>query len=225
MGGMHGFGKVEVEPDEPVFHARWEARVFGMVQSLGRGNIDAGRHSIERVGPIVYLKDGYYGRWLASMMGALLHAGVVTAEELAARIKSPRPAPARALSEQSKSWRPTPHPYTRAVERAPKFAIDQQVVTRNHQPAGHTRLPAYVRCRHGVIVRVHPPMVFPDDNAHGQGENPQHLYTVRFAARELWGDDADPATNLSIDLFESYLEADGAKAKSPRSKRTGKARR
>jgi nitrile hydratase len=203
MGGLHGFGKVEVEPDEPVFHTRWESRVFGIVQSLGRGNIDAGRHSLELLGPVAYLKDGYYGRWLATLLGGLLRAGAITMQELASRIQSPRPLPA---AEQPKRWRPTPHPYTRAIDRSPLFAVGQQVVTRNHQPAGHTRLPAYVRCRRGVIIRLHPPMVFPDDNAHGRGENPQHLYTVRFEAGELWGDAAEPKTNISIDLFESYLE-------------------
>jgi nitrile hydratase len=86
-------------------------------------------------------------------------------------------------------------------------------MTRNHQPAGHTRLPAYARCRRGVVVRIHPAMVFPDDNAHGRGENPQQLYTVRFAARELWGDEGEPACAVHVDLFESYLEPADARTK------------
>jgi nitrile hydratase len=222
MGGMHGFGKVEVEQDEPVFHSRWEARVFGIVQSLGGGNIDAGRHSLERLGPVAYLKDGYYGRWLASLLGTLLAVGVIRPEEMQARLRSPRPlAPAPA----ARGWRPTSRPYTRDVDRPPRFAVGEHVVTRNHQPAGHTRLPGYARCRRGVVLRVHPPMVFPDDNAHSRGENPQHLYTVRFAARELWGDGAEPHTWVHVDLFESYLEPDGRAAAMRRLKSQGAARR
>jgi nitrile hydratase len=219
MGGMHGFGKVEVERDEPVFHTRWEARVFGMVQSLGRGNIDAGRHSLERLGPVEYLKDGYYGRWLATLLRGLLNAGVLTADEIESRMRSPRPSAPRAPS--TKRWHPEPHSYARPVGSSPKFAVGQEVATRNHQPPGHTRLPAYARCRRGVVVLVHPAMVYPDDNAHGRGENPQYLYTVRFAARELWGDQAEPATCVHIDLFEPYLEPAGgrrSKAKRPTSK-------
>jgi nitrile hydratase len=206
MGGMHGFGKVEVERDEPVFHARWEARVFGMVQSFGRGNIDAGRHSIERLDPVDYLKDGYYGRWLAAMMRTLLAHGIVTPEEIEARTKSPRPSARGAPAAEPRRWRPAPHPYTRRVDSPPAFAVGQEVVTRNHQPAGHTRLPGYARCRRGVVVRVHPAMVYPDDNAHGRGENPQYVYTVRFTAGELWGDGAEAATCVHLDLFEPYLE-------------------
>src|SRR4029450_12141898 len=89
MGGLHGFGPVVVEKEEPVFHERWEARVFGIAQSR-RGNIDAARHSIENLGPVAYLQNGYYGRWLASaerMLGAL---GVVTPEVLAARMRALR---------------------------------------------------------------------------------------------------------------------------------------
>jgi nitrile hydratase len=40
-----------------------------------------------------------------------------------------------------------------------------------------------------------------------EGEAPQHLYTVRFEGRELWGDQAEPASQVCVDLFESYLEA------------------
>ena len=97
-----------------------------------------------------------------------------------------------------------------AFNRSPltTHALGDHVVTRNHQPAGHTRLPGYARRRRGVIARAHPAMVFPDDHAHGRGENPQYLYTVRFAATELWGADAERNTVVHIDLFESYLEPD-----------------
>ena len=204
MGGLHGFGKVDVEADEPVLHARWEARVFGMIQGLGGGNIDAGRHSIERLGPIEYLENGYYGRWLGALESGLVEGGVVTAEEIAQRMTAPQPVPS---PSKPASWRPAKRSYIRKVDAAPAFAVGQSVVTRNHQPAGHTRLPAYVRAHRGQTARVHAAMVFPDDHAHGHGENPQYLYTVRFAAAELWGEGAEANSVLYIDLFESYLEA------------------
>ena len=49
-------------------------------------------------------------------------------------------------------------------------------------------------------------MSSPTRNAHGQGENPQWVYTVVFDGREIWGDDADPTLTVSIDAWESYLE-------------------
>jgi nitrile hydratase beta subunit len=204
MGGLHGFGRVEVEPDEPVFHARWEERVFGIVTSLPAGNIDAGRHGLERLDPVSYLQNGYYGRWLAALERGLLARGVLTAGEIEARMREPVPRVTRAAAPR---WKPLPRPsYARAVERAPRFREGEAVRTGNHQPEGHTRLPAYARCRLGEIERAHPAMVYPDDHAHGRGEKPQYLYTVRFAARELWGPEAEPDTAVYLDLFEPYLE-------------------
>jgi nitrile hydratase subunit beta len=218
MGGLHGFGQVPVEPDEPVFHTRWESRVFGLVRSLRGGNIDAGRHGLERLDPVTYLRNGYYGRWFAVLEQTLVSLGVVAPEEVEARMRrrrrtararkaKPRKTTAKDSTEESPVWRPpATKSYAREVERAPIFAAGEAVRTRNHQPPGHTRLPAYARCHSGTIERVHPAMVYPDDNAHERGENPQYLYTVRFAARELWGDAAEPAAFLYLDLFEPYLE-------------------
>jgi len=210
MGGMHGFGRVEVEADEPVFHARWEGRVFGMVQSLGGGNIDAGRHSIERLDPVAYLRNGYYGRWYAALERTLLEFGVVTPEELRARLRGRRRGKAkrpRARRSQSSRWQAPPREsYARDVARPALFREGQEVRTQNHQPPGHTRLPAYTRCRRGTIAHLHAAMVYPDDHAHGRGENPQYLYTVRFDGRELWGEAAESGTAVLIDLFEPYLE-------------------
>jgi len=206
MGGLHGFGAVTVEPDEPPFHEPWEARVFGMVQSLGGGNIDAGRHSIERLDPVAYLKDGYFGRWLAALERTLRDFGILAPGELEERMRqSDRPlAPVRPRG--AAAWKPAPRSYLRPLAAARAFALGQPVKTTDHQPSGHTRLPAYARRRRGAIVRLHPAMVFPDDHAHGRGENPQYLYTVGFAAAELWGDGAEPAAAVHLDLFESYLE-------------------
>jgi nitrile hydratase len=72
-------------------------------------------------------------------------------------------------------------------------------------PAGHTRLPGYVRGHTGVVELIQPAAVLPDTNAHFQGENAQYVYSVRFDSRELWGADAEPFV-ATVELFESYLE-------------------
>jgi len=207
MGGLHNFGEVQVEANEPVFHQRWEGRVFALTTMLGR-NIDQSRHAVERLDPVTSLKDGYYGRWLAALERSLLELGVIARAELDARAAA---APARRTPRAEgakRNRRPAPAPVDRVVDRPPAFSVGQRVVTRNHQPAGHTRLPAYARCRRGSIRRRHAAMVFPDDHAHGRGENPQYVYTVAFAGDELWGPSAEAGTVVLLDLFESYLDAD-----------------
>jgi len=210
MGGMHGFGRVELEPDEPVFHERWEARVFGISALASRrlgGNIDARRHGLERLDPVTYLANGYYGRWLARLERDLVQRGVLRAGELEARLAGGT-APAAPLPELPAPGPAPAHPFLREPGRAPAFRAGERVLTRNHQPAGHTRLPAYARARRGVVERVHPACVFPDTNAHGRGEHPQPVYAVRFAGSELWGEGAEPRSSVCVDLFESYLEPD-----------------
>jgi nitrile hydratase len=210
MGGLHGFGPVEVEVDEPVFHARWEARVFGLsllaMLRLG-GSIDARRHGLERLDPVAYLANGYYGRWFARLERELLSCGVLAPGELDARAAGSR-APAAPPPALPAPAPPAAHPFLREVGRAPAFRAGDRVRTRNHQPAGHTRLPAYARSRRGVVARAWPACVFPDTNAHGLGEDPQFVYAVRFEGRELWGESAEPGTCVHVDLFESYLEPD-----------------
>ena len=205
LGGMHGFGLVVVERDEPVFHAPWHRRVLGMVYQVvgfGWSNIDAFRHGIERLDPVRYLTAGYYGRWLASLETVLIDAGILAPGDVDAVLAGRRPA--------SGGDGAAPHPadgFVRAIDRAPRFTVGDVVRTRTMHPVGHTRLPRYGRGRRGTIVRVHPAFVFPDTNARGDGEQPQYLYTVRFDAAELWGDEAEPGTAMHLDLFEPYLEA------------------
>jgi nitrile hydratase len=207
MGGMHGFGRVVVERDEPVFHARWEQRVLGMtyqIVGLGWANLDAFRHHIERVGPVTYLTVGYYGRWLAAIERLLVEKGVLGAGDVDARIAR---RPVAAPAQTPKPPEPRQPGFIREVSQPPRFQVGQAVRARVASPAGHTRLPRYVAGRHGVVHRRHPACVFPDTNAGGKGEQPQHLYNVRFAGSELWGPHAEAGAALHIDLFEPYLEA------------------
>ena len=212
LGGMHGFGEVGHDPEERGFHAPWEGRVhamLGFVLGLGATTIDGFRHGIERLDPVTYLTVGYYGRWLRSIEAACIEAGVVSHDELALRC--------RALAEgqplePATPWRPPAQvqppasTYARKVCDEPRFRPGDPVRARNLNPVGHTRLPGYVRGRRGSILRSLGGFVFPDTNAHGLGEQPQHLYTVRFDANELWGAAADGPGAVHVDLFETYLE-------------------
>jgi nitrile hydratase subunit beta len=211
MGGMHGFGPVLPEVGEPVFHAPWEGRVLGMNRLMGawrRWNIDSGRHSIERLPPADYLRFSYYEKWLEAMINRMLATGMITPEELASGHKaagtavvSP-PVTAETVPEIVNAT----SSYQRDAGANPRFAAGDRVRARNINPEGHTRLPRYARGRHGVIERDHGAHVFPDSNAHFAGEAPQTLYTVRFTAQELWGETANAADQVSLDLWESYLE-------------------
>lgn len=210
MGGMHGFGPIEIDPHEPLFHAAWEARVRSMM-TLAYGRpyfpVDAMRYGIEQMPPAEYLRASYFERWLASLEYNLAEQGLVTPAELDARTAllreqpdAPLPPPAPALVPPRAPAPPAPTPPPTA-----RFAVGDMVVARNVHPVGHTRLPRYARGKRGVVQRVDGPQTFPDTNAHGRGEQPQVLYNVRFDARELWGEAAEPGGTVALDLWESYL--------------------
>jgi hypothetical protein len=93
----------------------------------------------------------------------------------------------------------------REIDQPAKFALGQRVRTQSFGVPGHTRLPAYARGVVGEIVACHVGWVYPDTNAHGKGEQPQHLYTVAFPGEQLWGDGGEPQLEVCIDLFEPYL--------------------
>jgi nitrile hydratase beta subunit len=197
MGGAHGFGPVVAEADEPAFHADWERRVFALTIALGASgewNIDSSRFAREDRPPAEYLGKSYYELWLAGLERLLAERGVL--ERPPARVLGAGDVEAT-LARGGPASRPAP--------REARFAIGDRVRTRNTHPRGHTRLPRYARGRIGTVELIHGAHVFPDRNAHLEGEDPQWLYTVRFSARELWGTDA--AESVSIDAFEPYLEA------------------
>jgi len=198
MGGVHGFGPVVAEADEPVFHADWERRVLGLVVALGacgRWNIDMSRFARENRPPGEYLSLSYYEIWLAGLERLLADSGLLD-EDAAVRVLSAAEIPG-VLARGFASDRPAPRP--------PRFAVGDAVRTLNLHPSGHTRLPRYARGHVGQIERVHGCHVFPDHDALGD-EDPQWLYTVCFTGTELWGPDADPRSRVSFDAFEPYLE-------------------
>jgi nitrile hydratase beta subunit len=223
LGGMHGFGPVEPEPNEPVFHTEWERRVFALTVStgfLGRWNIDMSRHSRELMPPAEYLATSYYEHWLWGLEHMLVEQGLLSREEIDTRVDAVR---RDAAPPPPREWTPaagvhvigpgdqerllsTGNPFRVDADVPPRFKAGDAVLTRNNHPLGHTRLPRYARAKRGVIDRDHGVFVFPDTNAARRDEKPQHCYSVRFEARELWGPEA-PATELiHIDLWDDYLD-------------------
>jgi nitrile hydratase subunit beta len=212
MGGRtRFFGPLPpIDPDEPVFHDEWEARTFALALLANRVagvNLHAFRHAIERVPEEEYL-SGYYRRWLASAEILLLDSGILAPGAVEAR--------ARRLQGHDVEEPPVPEPHKpsmagggpgnlRALDTPPAFAVGDTVTARADEPAPHNRLPAYTRGRCGTVVALRPAQVFPDTAAEFTGENPQHVYGVRFDSRELWGDDAEPGS-VTLDLYEPYLE-------------------
>jgi nitrile hydratase subunit beta len=211
MGGMDGFGKVEPEPNEPVFHHRWEGRVLAMSRAIGvfrTWTIDTSRYVIELLSPSVYLTSAYYERWFLRNVRLLTERGFIDADEVAAG-RALRPgkslsrgrftlADVERVVRRGSYGRPAPAPA--------RFKVGDRVRVKNIHPTTHTRLPRYARGHVGVIERLHGAHVFPDSAAAGKGEDPQWLYTVRFDAQELWGADADPKLKVSIEAFGPYLE-------------------
>ena len=211
MGGQHGMGPVEYEKDEPVFHAAWEARVYALTRAMGawrKWNLDASRHALELMPPIDYLRMSYYERWFRRLAAQVVQYGFVTKEELEsgqAAPGSPKATPTFTLATSSR-WLTRGIASSQDANVRPLFTVRQRVRARNINPAGHTRLPRYARGKTGVIVRDHGVYLFPDTNAHFQGEKRQHVYSVRFTARELWGEDASPRDSVHLDLWDDYLE-------------------
>jgi nitrile hydratase subunit beta len=210
MGGMHGFGKVEPEPNEPVFHAPWEGRVLAMQRAMtytGEWNIDMSRAAQEGLPPPLYLGVSYYKRWALGMERNLLGKGLVSADELAAGRAMHPPKPVkRTMATSDVSWALTRGKYGRPSTAPARFSIGERVRAKNMHPPTHTRLPRYVRGHVGIIERIQGCHVFPDSVTTGAGENPQWLYTVVFDGRELWGPDSDPTVKVSVEAFEPYLE-------------------
>ncbi|MCV9960953.1 nitrile hydratase subunit beta [Pararhizobium sp. BT-229] len=211
LGGQHGMGPVAPEKDEPYFHAEWEKRALGLTLScgaFGAWTIDESRHARESLPPATYLSASYYEIWTRALETLLKRHGFVSAEELAqGRMLEKGRAPKRILTaDMVPAVLAKGGPCDRPVADAPMFAPGQQVRTKNFNPETHTRLPRYARAKTGIVEAVQGSFVFPDDNAHGKGENPQWVYTVVFDAGEIWGEGADPSLTVSIDAWESYLE-------------------
>jgi len=209
LGGAQGFGPVVPERDEPVFHAEWERRAFALTLAMGATGswtLDASRHARESLPPATYLASSYYEIWLAGLEKLMLACGLVNAAELETGRARESGRPVRVLAASDVGTvLARGGPVDRPARAPARFSVGDCVRARLMNPAGHTRLPRYVRGRPGRIHAVHGVHGFPDTNAHGRGENPTWLYCVRFEAADLWGPDTT-ASAVHLDLFEPYLE-------------------
>jgi nitrile hydratase subunit beta len=211
MGGQQGMGPVVYEKNEPVFHAPWEGRIYALnraIRALRTWSLDTDRHALELMPPVDYLRMSYYERWVYRLEAQIVQYGLVSKGEIesgTADPGSPKAIPAFTLATSDR-WlsRGIASSYDPKVR--PLFKVSQRVRARNINPAGHTRLPRYARGKIGVIVRDHGVYLFPDTHAHFQGERRQHVYSVRFAARELWGEKASALDSVHLDLWDDYLE-------------------
>jgi nitrile hydratase len=219
LGGLDGLGPVKPtrEGEEPYFFADWERATFAMLlpAMLAGINLDEFRHGIEKLHPVDYLSSRYYEHWLHTIERGLIDKGVISEEQLEQRTEQFRrdagaPLPERAdpdqvnkLLEIHRAGAST----KMASDSPPRFDVGDEVVVRNDHPRGHTRAARYVRGRRGVVERVYGSFVFPDTNARREGENPQHVYSVRFEASELWGEHtSEPNHAVYFDLWDPYLQ-------------------
>jgi nitrile hydratase len=212
LGGMHGLGAVEREENEPVFHEEWERRAFAITLAMGfhgKWTLDRSRFMRENRHPADYLQSSYYELWTKGLEALLLENGFVTPEEIAAgRALSPPPpgaappaAPARVADVLRKGAS------ARLADDVPaRFRTGDGVRVRDINTPTHTRAPRYCRGHVGTIERDHGVFIFPDTYALLQGKKPQHLYSVRFDGKRLWGESADGRHTVLIDLWDDYLE-------------------
>lgn len=220
LGGAQGFGPLPLEADEPTFHADWERRALAVTLAMGatgQWNIDMSRSRRESLPPAQYLASSYYEIWFEALLRLLQERGLIDESERAAvdhGVSLPDAASAEASSSPA-ALRVLRADRVAAVlaagsptERAgptPAFVVGARVRARLMNPAGHTRTPRYIRGRPGVVIASHGPHVFADRHAATGEEAPQPLYTVRFAAADLWGADTT-ADAICVDCWESYLE-------------------
>ena len=200
LGGRHGHGAVNPLPEseEPVFHAQWERRTFALTLAtglLGRWNIDESRYARERVAALAYLQNSYYGNWLEGLEKLITEKGL-----LDVRWQGPVPGPEQAEKLLNKG-----SPADMSIPGAPRFQTGDRVRVRKIQTRGHTRAPGYVQGVTGIIAARYGGYVFPDASSAGNRRGEQ-LYSVMFAAQDLWGSEAE-ASEIMVDLWQPYLEA------------------
>ncbi|CAM2188507.1 Low-molecular weight cobalt-containing nitrile hydratase subunit beta [Paraburkholderia sacchari] len=210
LGGMQSFGPIRPDADTAIFHADWERRALAITLAMGavgKWNIDMSRAARESLPPAQYLASSYFEIWFEGLKKLLLDAGLATTEEITSGVSSSAavPVPPVLMASEVAAALRRGSPVDRPAIAEARFAVGDEVLTRQFNPSTHTRLPRYCRGRRGRVIAVHGPHVFPDTNAIGLGEQPQWLYTVRFDASELWGKDTTAAF-VCVDCWEPYLD-------------------
>ena len=211
LGGQMGFGPIEIEANEPNFHARWEERAFAITLAMGATgswNLDTSRFARESLHPVDYLQSSYYEIWLKGLERLCLDKDLITPEELESGQMQVPPHPVKRVLKVADvaGVLAKGGPASRTASAPALFKAGDRVRTLVMHPEGHTRLPRYARGCEGTIEAVHGAHVFPDSNACGEGESPTWLYGVSFKGTDIWGADSDPNLTLRLDLWEPYLE-------------------
>jgi nitrile hydratase len=211
LGGQMGFGPIELEDNEPNFHARWEERAFAVTLAMGATGswtLDASRFARESLPPADYLSSSYYEIWTKGLERLVVTHGLVTGEELkqGKALVDPKPVKQVLKATDVAAVLARGAPVDRPEGQPARFRAGDKVRTKRMHPETHTRLPRYARDVEGMIEAVHGVHVFPDSNAHGTGEQPAWLYGVAFKGTDIWGPDSDPKLSLRLDLWEPYLD-------------------
>lgn len=200
LGGMEGFGRINREEDEPVFHETWQQTSFSLMVAsqaiLGNNNADEYRHAVERMEPMHYLQSHYYERMFTATTTLLVEKGLLDINELSGRAGGRFPLSRPVASDPVADLEPQPEA---------RFSVGDQVVVHNVHPRGHIRAPRFCRGKKGTVLHVAPPFNFPDTSAHGRGQRLEHTYHVEFTSTELWGDGGDERDTVVVDLWDSYL--------------------
>lgn len=212
LGGMQGLGPIPYEKSEPVFHAPWEGRLYAINRAIGlwrKWNGYTSRYQKELIPPADYFRMSYYERWYVGLVELLVQSKLVTRGE----IDTGRPAAGSTKATPPLKAEEVVPMFTKPgfarrepAGAPPRFQPGQRVRARNMHPVGHTRLPRYARGKQGTVERDYGTFAFPDAIAHSLPDRPQHVYSVRFAARELWGEQSKAQDAVYIDMWDDYLE-------------------
>jgi nitrile hydratase len=206
VGGMQDMGPIRPEHNEPVFHTEWERRVFALFNAVDV-EWPYRRTQIELIPPADYLRMSYYEKWLTALPQILIRTGMATAAEIESGNAVGGVATGHHVLTVAEvaTWNvPDTSPKLTATAH---FHAGQRVHARNLNPVGHTRLPRYVRGKVGTIERDGDVEELQDSDIQALGPKQQHVYTVRFAARDLWGVQASPHDYVYVALWEGYLES------------------
>lgn len=218
VGGLEGFGPIEAgAPGYHPFKEEWQRRMFGITMCvIGKGlvpSVDEFRWGIEQMSPEEYFAANYFERWIQPIERALFAAGKLApgelarrTEEIAAGAEVPRHDEPE-FSEGFVQFCLTCGSFSQPAEPASaRFRPGDRVRVKDVEAPAHTRLPHYARGRTARIERVQERSVLPDVRATRNGAVWEHVYMVVFDAQELFGDRAEPGQELTLDVWESYIE-------------------
>ncbi|MBX2867467.1 MAG: nitrile hydratase subunit beta [Acidiferrobacterales bacterium] len=209
LGGMDGFGPIDAS-STPHFPNEWERQVFALTLACGfqgKWNLDQSRFAREQMEPGHYLTSTYYEHWLHGLEALLLKQGIVSEQELREGKADAEGKYTPVAKEKVSAILEKGAPVSIEAETNPEYSVGDQVRLINQHPTSHTRLPRYLRGRHGKIIHYHGAHIYPDVHSRDGKKQPAHLYTIAFDAAEVWGSyEAKAKDRIMVDVFEPYIE-------------------